>query len=76
MLGYNTGKGLARANESMKMEKTESSETSAYNIQTAGNYPEESIQLLKSSNLILSHFEGGNLEYKSLANGVWMKYLD
>jgi hypothetical protein len=28
----------------MKMEKTECSETSAYKIQTAGNYPEESIQ--------------------------------
>jgi hypothetical protein len=28
----------------MKMEQTECSETSAYKIQTAGNYPEESIQ--------------------------------
>jgi hypothetical protein len=28
----------------MKMEQTESSETSAYKIQTPGNYPEESIQ--------------------------------
>jgi len=28
----------------MKMEKTEFSETSAYKIQTPGNYPEESIQ--------------------------------
>ena len=28
----------------MKMEKTECSETSAYKIQTPGNYPEESIQ--------------------------------
>jgi hypothetical protein len=27
-----------------KMEQTESSETSAYKIQTLGNYPEESIQ--------------------------------
>jgi len=28
----------------MKMEETECSETSAYNIQTPGNYPEENIQ--------------------------------
>jgi len=28
----------------MKMEQTECSETSAYNIQTPGNYPKESIQ--------------------------------
>jgi len=29
----------------MKMEQTESSETSAYKIQTPGNYPKESIQV-------------------------------
>jgi len=29
---------------SMKMEQTECSETSAYKIQTPGNYPEENIQ--------------------------------
>jgi len=28
----------------MKLEQTECSETSAYKIQTLGNYPEESIQ--------------------------------
>jgi hypothetical protein len=28
----------------MKMEETECSETSEYNIQTPGNYPEEGIQ--------------------------------
>ena len=28
----------------MKMEQTECSETSAYKIQTRGNYPEESVQ--------------------------------
>jgi len=28
----------------MKMEQTQCSETSAYKIQTPGNYPEESIQ--------------------------------
>jgi hypothetical protein len=31
----------------MKMEQTECSETSAYEIQTPGNYPEESIQNLE-----------------------------
>jgi len=30
----------------MKMEQTECSETSAYKIQTPGNYPEENIQYL------------------------------
>jgi hypothetical protein len=30
----------------MKMEQTECSETSAYKIQTPGNYPEENIQHL------------------------------
>ena len=30
----------------MKMEQTECSETSAYKIQTPGNYPEESIHVL------------------------------
>jgi hypothetical protein len=29
----------------MKTEQTECSETSAYKIQTSGNYPEESIQI-------------------------------
>jgi len=29
----------------MKMEQTECSETSAYKIQTPGNYPEENMQL-------------------------------
>jgi hypothetical protein len=43
----------------MKMEETECSETSAYKIQTPGNYPEESIQhsehgeSLKSRNIIV-----------------------
>jgi hypothetical protein len=33
----------------MKMEQTECSETSAYKIQTPGNYPEENIQYLASA---------------------------
>jgi hypothetical protein len=33
----------------LKMEQTECSETSAYKIQTPGNYPEESIQHCVSS---------------------------
>jgi hypothetical protein len=54
--GIHTGKGLARniptylkpshsyTYPAMKTEQTECSETSAYKIQTPGNYPEESIQ--------------------------------
>jgi hypothetical protein len=37
----------------MKMEQTECSETSAYKIQTLGNYPEESIQ--QNNNLFMYH---------------------
>jgi len=33
----------------MKMEQTECSETSAYKIQTPGNYPEENIQHIQIS---------------------------
>jgi len=36
----------------MKMEQTEGSETSAYKIQTPGNYPEENTQHVA----VLSHF--------------------
>jgi len=35
----------------MKMEQTERSETSAYKIQTPGNYPTESIQQVTWSSL-------------------------
>jgi len=38
----------------MKMEQTECSETSAYKIQTPGNYPEESI--LQSNIVFHTHF--------------------
>jgi hypothetical protein len=36
----------------MKMEQTECSETSAYKIQTPGNYPKESIQQCINSMII------------------------
>jgi hypothetical protein len=42
----------------MKMEQTEFSETSAYKIQTPGNYPEEEIQHSEHS--------------ESLNQGYWM----
>jgi len=47
----------------MKMEQTECSETSAYKIQTPGNYPEENIQhshicLFPLSFLIFIHIHG------------------
>ena len=38
----------------MKMEETECSETSAYKIQTPGNYPEESIQHLEQGESLKS----------------------
>ena len=38
---------LFRLHRPMTMEQTECSETSAYKIQTPGNYPEESIQHLE-----------------------------
>jgi hypothetical protein len=38
----------------MKMEQTECSETSAYNIQTPGNYPEESIKHTEHSESLKS----------------------
>jgi hypothetical protein len=44
MLEIYTGKVILHTHLPMKMEQTEYSETSAYKIQTPGNYPEESIQ--------------------------------
>jgi len=41
----------------MKMEQTECSETSAYKIQTPGNYPEESIQHSEHSESLKSRNE-------------------
>jgi hypothetical protein len=44
----------------MKMEKTEYSETSAYKIQTPGNYPEENIQqILGDFSIFSTHVEKG-----------------
>jgi hypothetical protein len=46
----------------MKLEQTECSETSAYKIQTPGNYPEESIQHSEHSESLKSriwHLIGG-----------------
>ena len=40
----------------MKMEQTECSETSAYKIQTPGNYPEESIQQFSFIIIIIFFF--------------------
>ena len=36
----------------MKMEQTECSKTSAYKIQTPGNYPEENIQFLPNLRML------------------------
>jgi hypothetical protein len=42
----------------MKMEQTECSETSAYKIQTPGNYPEENIQQIRGC------FFGNTLQFR------------
>ena len=43
----------------IKMERTECSETSAYKIQTPGNYPEESIQHLEHGEILKSRIFTG-----------------
>jgi hypothetical protein len=54
----------------MKMEQTECSETSAYKIQTPGNYPEENIQpwndfcKKNSKNLVLYYITSNPLDLK------------
>jgi len=50
----------------MKMEQTECSETSAYKIQTPGNYPKESIQVTDS--IVKSWFSAVNSELKRYEN--------
>jgi len=42
----------------MKMEETECSETSAYKIQTPGNYPEENIQYTEHGESLKSRIRG------------------
>ena len=52
----------------MKTEQTECSETSAYKIQTPGNYPEESIQQDKDDLQAVDQEMGGTLLVAQLAN--------
>jgi hypothetical protein len=49
----------------MKMEQRECSETSAYKIQTPGNYPEENIQHVA----VLSHFCNNEISEGRLKQG-------
>ena len=44
----------------MKMEQTVCSETSAYKIQTPGNYPEESIQNALMSKVFIAHWSSSS----------------
>jgi len=48
----------------MKMEQIEGSETSAYKIQTPGNYPEDNIQHTEHGESLKSriHRDGSNLK--------------
>ena len=56
----------------MKMEETECSETSAYNIQTSGNYPEKSIGYRENYLALVEHrqMSAGN-DAKERRN-MWM----
>jgi len=45
----------------MKMEQTECSETSAYKIQTLGNYPEENIQHTEHGEILKSRMHSSGL---------------
>jgi hypothetical protein len=51
----------------MKMEQTECFETSAYKIQTPGNYPEEDIQQQKESRL-----SGAKLKQKRTREAMYV----
>jgi len=53
----------------MKMEQTECSETSAYKIQTPGNYPEENIQHTVHSESLKSWISHICLHW--IIHGVW-----
>jgi len=53
----------------MKMEQTECSETSAYKIQTPGNYPEENIQHTEHGENLKSRISSGYLRGSRL---VWI----
>jgi len=60
----------------MKMEETECSETSAYKIQTSGNYPEESIQHSEhGESLKLRKIKFGNFFFKFLTGFLHMDQL-
>jgi len=57
----------------MKMEQTECSETSAYEIQTPGYYPEESLQLSEHGEILKSRIrhldlEDGTEESRNVSN--------
>ena len=63
-MGFNSGfKGLTFSNIVilhtyllMKMEQTECSETSAYNIQAPLNYPKETIQQVSTYFILINNF--------------------
>jgi len=55
----------------MKMKQTECSETSAYKIQTPGNYPEENIQRTEHGKSLKSRM--GDVVPCSNSTGFWYK---
>jgi hypothetical protein len=52
------------------MEQTECSETSAYKIQTPGNYPEENIQHTEHGESLKSRILRGSKEHSLRENGL------
>jgi hypothetical protein len=50
----------------MKMEQTECSETSAYKIQTPGNYPEENIHLHRQVGELLAYEDGTDRVFQNV----------
>ena len=64
----------------MKMEQTECSETSAYKIQTPGNYPEESIHqhfssLAETIVCVLMFIQGAQPNRQFLSMQLSMKFV-
>ena len=58
----------------MKMERTECSETSAYKIQTPGNYPEESIKHISRLACVPCHLGGPGLDERIILRWIFKKW--
>jgi hypothetical protein len=59
----------------MKMEQTECSETSAYKIQTSGNYPEESTQRSEQGESLKSRISRETQSFVKIGQKYWTLYM-